>query len=460
MTDRDALIATVAATPADDLPRLVYADWLEEHGDPDQAGFIRRHVELTRRKPNLSAWNTLAAELKATAVRHAAGWVAPLAAAFGQPTPHWQPDPDGGWLARLWNRPMVAEALHRRPYIMPDGELVVPCNVRGGLRMGAVALEAVHYRRGVPENVTVNAGRVPDGSGYEVAVRTTPISGLYLRLSDDPDAWGRADGPWFDRLRFLSLSVEHTVVEDGSVTGPVFRSPHLTGLRALHLNVGVAFSDLPTAIAADTTGIHALIESPLPSRLQILRVPLIRDVITALAGYPARAPLAELCPGGEWSGELLDPDDWRALADLPFRPTLRRLSLQGCALGDAGLTALCRGPRWDKLLALRLDSNHLTDAGGVAFARLAPFPQLRSLRLDRNQLGDDTGRTLARCPLVRTLRVLNLSHNRITFEGALRLAVAFAEGPLRQLRLTGNAISRRQRHRIRDILRDRVVLDP
>jgi uncharacterized protein (TIGR02996 family) len=36
MTDRDALIAAIAADPADDLPRLVFADWLEEHGDPAQ----------------------------------------------------------------------------------------------------------------------------------------------------------------------------------------------------------------------------------------------------------------------------------------------------------------------------------------------------------------------------------------------------------------------------------------
>ena len=42
MTDRDALLASVLASPDDDAPRLVYADWLEEHGEPERAEFVRR----------------------------------------------------------------------------------------------------------------------------------------------------------------------------------------------------------------------------------------------------------------------------------------------------------------------------------------------------------------------------------------------------------------------------------
>jgi uncharacterized protein (TIGR02996 family) len=39
--DRAALLRAVAAAPDDDTPRLVYADWLEEHGDPARGEFIR-----------------------------------------------------------------------------------------------------------------------------------------------------------------------------------------------------------------------------------------------------------------------------------------------------------------------------------------------------------------------------------------------------------------------------------
>ena len=44
MTTSDALLAAVLANPADDLPRLVYADWLEENGEPERAELIRHAV--------------------------------------------------------------------------------------------------------------------------------------------------------------------------------------------------------------------------------------------------------------------------------------------------------------------------------------------------------------------------------------------------------------------------------
>jgi uncharacterized protein (TIGR02996 family) len=43
-----ALLAAVRAAPADDAPRLVYADWLDEHGQPERAEFIRLQCELAR----------------------------------------------------------------------------------------------------------------------------------------------------------------------------------------------------------------------------------------------------------------------------------------------------------------------------------------------------------------------------------------------------------------------------
>ena len=45
MTDREAFLAAIRAVPDDDLPRLVYADWLEEQGDADRAEFIRLSCE-------------------------------------------------------------------------------------------------------------------------------------------------------------------------------------------------------------------------------------------------------------------------------------------------------------------------------------------------------------------------------------------------------------------------------
>jgi uncharacterized protein (TIGR02996 family) len=49
MTDEAALLATVRAEPDNDLPRLVYADWLDECGRGRQATFIRRQIENANR---------------------------------------------------------------------------------------------------------------------------------------------------------------------------------------------------------------------------------------------------------------------------------------------------------------------------------------------------------------------------------------------------------------------------
>lgn len=41
MTDHEAFLAAIKANRDDDAPRLVYADWLQEHGEPERAELIR-----------------------------------------------------------------------------------------------------------------------------------------------------------------------------------------------------------------------------------------------------------------------------------------------------------------------------------------------------------------------------------------------------------------------------------
>ena len=41
MSTESALLAAIWADPHDDTPRLVYADWLDEHDQPARAEFIR-----------------------------------------------------------------------------------------------------------------------------------------------------------------------------------------------------------------------------------------------------------------------------------------------------------------------------------------------------------------------------------------------------------------------------------
>jgi uncharacterized protein (TIGR02996 family) len=48
MSEDEAFLRAIWAEPDDDGPRLVYADWLEENGQPQRAEFIRVQCELGR----------------------------------------------------------------------------------------------------------------------------------------------------------------------------------------------------------------------------------------------------------------------------------------------------------------------------------------------------------------------------------------------------------------------------
>ncbi|MDY3555553.1 TIGR02996 domain-containing protein [Gemmata sp. JC717] len=51
MNDRDSLLAAVLEHPEEDTPRLMYADWLQENGDPDRGQFVRLQVEGAHAEP-------------------------------------------------------------------------------------------------------------------------------------------------------------------------------------------------------------------------------------------------------------------------------------------------------------------------------------------------------------------------------------------------------------------------
>ncbi len=85
MSDGDALLAAILAQPDEDVPRLAYADWLDETGaEPERARaeLIRVQIEL-HRKP--AGERDLALELreKRLLAAHGAAWLAPLQAEGG-----------------------------------------------------------------------------------------------------------------------------------------------------------------------------------------------------------------------------------------------------------------------------------------------------------------------------------------------------------------------------------------
>src|SRR5688572_7761584 len=70
----EPFLRAICEVPDDDAPRLVFADWLDEHGDPDRAEFIRLHIHLAR-DPDAPGIEQRCEELFA---RHWSRWVVEL----------------------------------------------------------------------------------------------------------------------------------------------------------------------------------------------------------------------------------------------------------------------------------------------------------------------------------------------------------------------------------------------
>ena len=52
MIENEAMLSAISEDPDDDSLRLVYADWLEEHGQPDRSRLIRLQIEMARLPDN------------------------------------------------------------------------------------------------------------------------------------------------------------------------------------------------------------------------------------------------------------------------------------------------------------------------------------------------------------------------------------------------------------------------
>src|SRR5262245_44580314 len=78
----DAFHATLRDDPDDDFTRLVYADWLDDHGEGERARFVRLAVKLDRlpeRDPNRLCLFGRYNDLRLT---HGAAWLGPRPASL------------------------------------------------------------------------------------------------------------------------------------------------------------------------------------------------------------------------------------------------------------------------------------------------------------------------------------------------------------------------------------------
>jgi uncharacterized protein (TIGR02996 family) len=78
MSKQAALFAKILANPDDDAPRLAYADWLDKHGDPIRAEFIR--VQIEEEKVSFNQRSDRGYQLWQA---HREEWESPILAALG-----------------------------------------------------------------------------------------------------------------------------------------------------------------------------------------------------------------------------------------------------------------------------------------------------------------------------------------------------------------------------------------
>ncbi len=193
MTDEDALLAAICATPADDTARLVFADYLQEHGGSVNAAwalFIRGQVELARAGESCDP--TAAARVRLLDVPF--------------------------WRARWWVR----------------------------LRFADARLACAEWVRGFPLSVSGSADLVR-GAWPRLAARV-PFEKLEVTLATDADVEDLVARPGLDRVRDLFLRTDH--MNQAPLGDRAFLAlagcPALRGLRALAIeyaqatDVGVA----------------------------------------------------------------------------------------------------------------------------------------------------------------------------------------------------------------------------
>lgn len=229
--DELALLKAIASAPDDDLPRLVYADWLEEHGRTERAHFIR--LQVMDAGPMTGSERAAVRErIKELQEAHQPAWFREL--------PRW---------VRRWY------ADHR--------------------------YQRTEYRRGFVEEVCVTASPFLR-FGPQLLDRTPVVRLDVYHLRGLRTAL--ADCPWLGRVPHLNLAHER-LEEEGAAA--LAENKHLSGVRVLDL-WGCDLGDAGVRALADAESLTGL------TTLDLGRNGLTLAAVKALRGAPFFRTLTEL----------------------------------------------------------------------------------------------------------------------------------------------------------------------
>jgi uncharacterized protein (TIGR02996 family) len=383
VTHDEAFLQAMVEDPDDDTPRLVYADWLDENGQPERAEFIRIQCELAARSG------------PGTLLRRHLDWRRSI-----------RREADTGFLRNLRaalepeEQDARSQALEQRAAALLDahGE-----SWRAGLPF------PVEFRRGFVETVEVDVG------GYlkhaATLERLAPAQAIRLTSFAPEGA---------DEMDWEEEEAARTELLERLAACPLLQR----------------WTDLETLACPGRDGYEALLESP---HLANLRRLVVCDNEVGpgvdLVASPKSQHLTWLDLGGSNSaaGRPGD-DDFVNIVTSPYLERLEYLGFDCNRVTDEGVVALANSPTMGRLRSLCLAGNEITWKG---LEELAQSPHLTSLEhLDLSwgpaAFDDHAVDILIKSPLLGRLSLLDISHNPISGAAVRRLA---ASPSVRRLRV-------------------------
>ena len=415
-----ALLNACRANPADDLPRLVLADWLDEHDDPARADLIRVQCDLAR--PSLDAEHVAALKLRERALI-AANWRT-WVGGLHEMCCDWIDQKEWGRFAAF-----RAENLSRGR--TASGNAVAPTIDRGDPFLAPLPWA---FTRGL----------------LCLTATTETVYAHELRR------WAKSEEvAWLDSIRLpLTQSSLYRIA----------RSNHaprqLHGLVRVELTISTCEEN--STLVADTAGANYGQVTRL--RLDgadcsavaavLVRKKFIRLVNLEVggAGVPA-ATLLALARRAPRVNVLscyrtpFTPAEFAALLASPWGETLHTLEVMNCGLGDAAIPALVGSGLLGRLYGpqLNLSMNPFGDIGLSALAGCEDLLRFSELILRECHAGDAGVEALAASPFAANLRYVDLWKNRLTDRAAAALAASPHLMQVRDLNVRDNRLTDRGR---------------
>lgn len=332
--------AAIASEPDDNDLRLVFADWLDEHGDTNRAEFIRLQCML-------------------------AGTKAPL-----------------DDLPALRNREQELLRAHEKEWAAEFFPWA----------------DGVEFERGFVSALSTSASHLLENA--DSLFSSSPIQRLRLHGAHDlmPEIAGR---PFLGRIRAIDLS--NVSIQDEGLEA-LLGSPYLLSLESLCLNNTVitnagldslvAWPGFPRLVSLDVSanligdrGVVTLAEATSPPTLEEFfchNNDTGIAAIQAIVGTPIFRALTtlNLSYNGVWDMGCA------AISEAPSARSLNVLYLSYAGIQDSGVEALAASPHLGELRELWLDDNDIGDAGLRRLCESTTLTKLERLNVLRCDVGD------------------------------------------------------------------------